>query len=54
MVLATAQAWAKRWFFLQRIVLWMVSSSDPFWLGWVLKIFAIIVILPVFTADCSL
>lgn len=33
---------------LQRSVLRMVSGSDPFWLEWVLKMFAVIFILPVY------
>lgn len=42
MVLGAAQALMRQWFFLQRVVLWMGSTSEGFLLEWVLKIFAII------------
>lgn len=53
MVLGAAQALVRQWFFLQRAVLPMVSASEGFRLKWVLKIFAVIFILPVFMGDCS-
>lgn len=42
-----------QWFFLQRAVLRMASASELFWVKQVLKIFAVVFILPVFMVNCS-